>query len=1546
MTNKKFKVAAMSMALTACVAAQPLIANAADDVNAVPKEPTDSAPQSEEGSSVSTPVAAASEGSSNTEVKAEKKQDMLAPDEHLGEYSKPETDTSGKSTSKADITKDAPEQEREPEIDGDTDNTGNTDTGSTDNTGDNDGTDGNGALIGGNGDSGSTDGERKEQIPIGDSTLTETPGKSSTVVTPTPGAESKPDTTKPPKVTTNPDGSVDIETPTVTPGTETTTTTASGEVNAKSQTGEEISGDQIDLDTELGKTKPDWNTEAGKEFNGYKVSEVQPSDDGNSKTLTLTKTKHLEGQMGSDELAKFTNSTKKDNGDGTYDLVRTETYTDKDGQQRTRTTTLHVKDNNEVTVDTTITLIVALEKGAHDVGSEDISHVKLPDSITATEEKTGNKKNISAAELKQLMDKDANPTIDGSKTTYKVKDGDLEYTIEVDEEASRKLTNAEIFEKLEKMDSGKYEYDKTTDTIYYIGNGDEHAELTEDQNNTLRKTLSYTVTVTETRKDSSLSYVGSQTKAEAVEKAETAAKTEARNNAVKKALKELKLTDAQAQEALAKGTFDDDARTFTYTLEGKTYTLKYTEPNATESSTPTPMPNESGMIDTEKHTVNGSTYVTTGTISWEKSETSTNGTHTAGNSFTVPSGFEPTSSETKDGVTTTTYVKETRDGNTVTRETYVVTERDVTLDLTPEQKEELAWNDLLKQHPEYNSIDDLKAAGYKVVNYNFNNVKQVDWSASKTTSSTTTTTDDINKPLVGSNNNNWKIEQNATSDPSQAPTYTITIDEDTYKNVTKNADGTYTCTRDETRTEKDEAGKDKAVTRSVTYIFTEAPDGTLTDAEIQGMLAGEFGIDAADTEKIGKITLDKANNTATYTNTTDGTTTTITINYSSLSRKKLDVKKEVHGSTSGTAVVKTDDDYRAYCQTLLKRIKDEILPTLAKDEKLFVGDIEITGETKLTEDIIAYFKKAISPEDMDPDEIVKALKEQERIAKSTTVTVNKGNEYQEDLKDYYSGASEAGDYFVKEDGTLVRVWKSNGEYYYGNRHNATKVDKSKVTHFNHEDTIGHLDLASGSTLELLPEEGKTKGSTVDCVLVSKGLELKWNYDAEQLVKNNLGTPVGLQSTISKDTEDGKSSHFEYDRGKPNNHPSKSAFYKLTGTVAYDAVKTADNTDVKLFEKGETFHDERLAYGYLNYYNADEGLKDAVNTYLERTRQTGKTYDNLTKEELNDIIGTYVVELGRTQNNQKGPVGYQVYLKSSSLEAYGYMSRDANTCVNKTYRNQGSHYDGDYLGGYDLMISNLIQVREGKVIGSTESTVKNISALWSIRSAPEYKMNSLLANSKNTTTNTTTNEDAGHNSRQSGDFSYTYQYTHPAEKHEWSEADTTGTGTGHYTSFRKLFTSTFTGNGTGHEDSGSFRYTYRTEKDADLAPVSKVTKVDKTAHITYDRTTVESRDVLIPGTEIVHIDPDGGGDDGGDKIIEEKDHDSPVLPGTPELPPVQDAKPDAPVLPADPALPAVQDAHALPQTGVNWLAAIGLALSGMTLMITGAFASLTGKNAKH
>ena len=1525
MTNKKFKVAAMSMALTACVAAQPLIANAADDVNAVSNDAPDSAPQSEGENTASVSVADAS-SSDNQNHEADDAKEAFGENVEVN-YHTETKNGDGSTTETGDILKNS-----QPETEGDGEQTeggGQQTEGDGQQTeGDGQQTEGDGQQTEGDGQQTEGDGEQRPEVEkIGEAEKTEKDNPATTETTIKPGAESIPDEsgTRKEETTENPDGSVDIKKPTLTPGTETTTTTGKGTATGNTSEDEYFGPEQVDLEKELGDASIDWDAAdkgAAVGESGYTIKDIEVTD--NSQTLTLVKEDpEIEGEMTAEDIAKLVDAKASEvDSDGYYTLTRTETYKDESGNEQTRTTYIKVKEgDSHVTIRTTTTLVVSRERETHTQPEDNTVEVqnefKLPD-ITMD-----NKETITSEKLQALLNKAGanDPTVPG---TYNVDDGDRKYTITVNKAAADELSAEEIADYLGS------DYKAEGDKVYYIGNG-QHAELSVHQEKVVRERLSYTIEVTETKTDKAET-IGSK------EEAENTAKTEATKAALTKALVEMGLTEEQAEaavEANANQINPTDGGDFVYMKDGKTYTLHYkgaeVSPELITSADKDQVPGKDpDKIDNvQSHVVNGSTYVTTGTISWEKTGADTNGTHTAGSLFTAPSGFEQESRTTDEaGVTTTTYVKETRDGSTVTRETYVVTERDVTLDLTDEQKEDLAWKDLLTQHPECSSIEDLKAAGYKVVNYNFDHVKQVDWSASKTTTSTTTTTDDTDKPLVDSNNNNWKIEQNAASDPSQAPTYTITIDGTPYENATKNADGTYTCTRDETRTEKDEAGNSKAVTRSVTYIFTEASDGTLTDTEIQGMLAGEFGIGAADTEEIGKIVLDKANNTATYTSKTGETTTTITINYSSLSRKKLDVKKEVHGSTSGTAVVKTDADYQTYCQTLLTRIQKEILPTLAEDEKLFVGNIEITGETKLTDKIIAYFKKAISPEDMDPDEIVKALKEQERIAKSTTVTVNEGNKYQEDLKNYYSGAPEYGYYFVKEDGTPVRVRKHKGEYYdsYGN-----KVDKTKVTYFKHEDTIGHLDLASGSTLELLPEEGQPKGSTVDCVLVSKGLELKWNYDADQLVKNNLGTPVGLQSTISKDTEDGKSSHFEYDRGKPNNHPSKSAFYKLTGTVAYDAVKTDDNKDVKLFEK------------------STKGLKDAVNTYLERTGQTGKTYDTLTEKELDDIIGTYVVELGRTQNNKKGPVGYQVYLKSSSLEAYGYMSRDANTCVNKTYRNQKDGSDGNYyyLGGYDLMISKLTQVREGKVIGSTESTVKSISALWNIRSAPEYKMNSLLANSKDTTTNTTTNADAGHDSRQSGNFSYTYQYTRPTEKYEWSEDDTTGTGSGSYISFVNLIHNFFSGDSEPvQKDSGSFTYEYNYTTETPLQTEYMFKTTEKEATVNYSYKTVEQHDVMIPTWDIIHVDPEIPGDDGDDEIIEEKDPDSPVLPGTPELPPVQDARPDAPVLPAEPVLPAVQDAHALPQTGVNWLAAIGLALSGMTLMITGAFASLLGKNAKH
>ena len=1429
MTNKKFKVAAMSMALTACVAAQPLIANAADEVNSVSNEPTENESQSEGESPVSA-VAAASEGSSNTEVNAEEQQNMLAPDEHLGEYSKPQTDTDGSSTSEAPITKDEPEQEREPEIDGD--------DGDSDGTGDNDG----------------TGGEVKEQIPIGESTLTEKPGQSTTVVTPTPGAESKPDTTNPPKVTTNPDGSIDIETPTLTPGTETTTSTASGEVNAGSHTGEEISGDQINLDTELGKTKPDWNTEAGKEFNGYKVSEVQPSDDGNSKTLTLTKTEHLDGPMGSDELAKFTNSTKKENADGTYDLVRTETYTDTDGQQRTRTTTLHVKDN-EVTVDTTITLIVALEKGTHHASSDDISHVKLPDSITATEEGTGNKKNISADDLKQLMDKDTAPTIDGSKTTYKVKDGNLEYTIEVDEEASRKLTNAEIAEKL---DSKLYQYDETTKKIYYIGNG-ERAELTEDQNNTLCKTLSYTVTVTETTQDGNLSYEGSK------DEAETAAKTEARNNAVKSALKELGLDDTQAQQALKDGTFNETNRTFTTTYNSQTYTLNYTELTPTENpSDVIDKPNADGTTDTKEHTVTGTAFVQNGTVVQGGNGTISKKigdvTFNSDGTVVVPPDAQAHYETLADGTKRLT-------DYTLGDTTYTFSYKTMDADTAKKQYEYLA----------------TVPGGWTLGDFNAD-VTTVKWTA------TTKTTTELPGELSGGN---------GSAKEETGGTYAVTIGKDTYTGLTYDAAAqTYTGKKD-----------GSMVTIKVT-------DKTLDSTEVQKLLAAQYNDSITLTGFI--------NGTYTATYTDDAGTHTITY-------RAVTKDYQLQTVSSSTTIQQTSKEEFS---DLVKETIEAKAKALGQNQSL-----QLTGSTVITITKDADGKLRLNGGDFDnadfSDAAIKTKFYTEIVEKYASNNILYDKLSKDDVwnlldkQQQYGDGSNADNHNKGYDSYFPEYGYENivGTYWNGKTYGESYYNGSDPTSF------GHLSLDAQVTIEGTDADGKAK--TYDGVILSEGLQFEFGHKDEiaGVVKKDKypDYPSSGTQPYNKDvlhhtgTEDNKAKLdtstikevdgkvWEWDDAQ-GRYVSKDQ-QKLTYTYQ-DDTNTNAFTGKRFYKVlGSVAYDQRNTDGYLDEEAADKLVEQLKN-------KEGK--DKAQKVAIQTAEG----------------IKYNVYANVTTLKAFGYMTATANTANSKNlngwYPGSNVYWGDSDAGDYDLRVQGLKLVN-GQVQGNYGINYSLNLATITNASAASTHVN-------------VTGDTAEKNTNGSGDYG-TYNYTYQ-QVHNWNKDGSQGiegTGTGIYTSFRKLFTSIFIGNGTGHEDSGSFRYTYRTEKDAELSAYAKMTDVEKKAHITYDSTTVESRDVLIPGTEIVHIDPDGGGDDGDNGIIEENTPDSPILPSNPELPPVQDARPDAPVLPSDPVLPPVQDAHidaALPQTGVNWLTAIGLALSGMTLMITGAFASLTGKNAKH
>ena len=93
----------------------------------------------------------------------------------------------------------------------------------------------------------------------------------------------------------------------------------------------------------------------------------------------------------------------------------------------------------------------------------------------------------------------------------------------------------------------------------------------------------------------------------------------------------------------------------------------------------------------------------------------------------------------------------------------------------------------------------------------------------------------------------------------------------------------------------------------------------------------------------------------------------------------------------------------------------------------------------------------------------------------------------------------------------------------------------------------------------------------------------------------------------------------------------------------------------------------------------------------------------------------------------------------------------------------------------------------------------------------------------------------------------------------------------------------------------------------------------------------------PDTPSTPVTPDAPVQDVTPGTADTTPADGTVLPGNVQSPDVLDAKPeDAPVTPANAVNPAVQNAKSLPQTGSNWLAVLGTALSGAFLMAAGFF----------
>ena len=1439
MTNKKLKLAAMSVALTACVAAQPMAAHAVEGPDSVEDN---AAPQAE-------PAPVEGETAEGEVEGEEKKQEEFVPPVNDEAKKDDQAPAFGPGTKTDDIIIDykpaeKPEEPGKSGEDGETD--GSEGSGETDETENPDGTYVKGDVI----DNSKKDEATGKDGKIGEATKEETPDSSSSTTVVDPDAEVKKGESV---VGKDEDGNTTITTPTETTGTQTTTTTGTGKADSSTTITDTKKGEEINLDDELGKdVRPDWKTDKDAKLGGYTVDKVEPAEDGNSKTLTLKKTSDSETkEMSAEDVAKLLDVPeggveKKEeldeegNPKTTYILKKEETSTDENGNTVTRTTYYKIT-GNTVTTTTETTLKLKVEKGTETKKDQDLStEAELPDSITVKNGKSELK--VSKDILEKALDNGG---------TYTDTDKNITYTVTKKEESSTKLSNEQLAKRL----GDGFTYNAADDSISYKGE-----KLTISQNDVYRKLLSYDVTVTETIKNEGQVEGGQAS----IDKANNDAKLEAIKDALRTAAQK---NGIELTEDDLKG-IDLTGGTLTVTRDGKTYTFQYQGAKITGTHTES-KPSDTTVDgkdaeDVQETTVTGTAYVTSGTISWtkqdEKGNYTASGTLKPGDTHIsskpeIPKGDNVVFTQKDDAAVYTVTTK--NDDGSITETIYTFREGVVSLDSY--EKKLAAWDALAASTGK--SMEQLQKEGYTISDIQFDTITKNTWTVETRTRKTETTKETLNQPLV---DDTWTL----------TGTTLKTKDGQIYKNLKKNPDGTYTATKED---------GDK----TITYTFTLGEEKDLDEPTIKAMLAAKFP------ESNGQITLDTTAKTATY----KVGETTVTIDYRSLSKKTLKIDKSVSEAVSVTDTIKTDQDLKDAQERLYQELKKKVdAITLQPGEELWIGDLQIKDIDSQKEEIIKHFTTAVSHENMSQQALIAALNAQADEAKTTKVTVNEGTKYQEELKNYYSG-----------DENLKHKPKDPPKHWNGQ---PKELDKG--------DGITHLDLASGAKMDKLPDANGNVTRT-DCVLLAKNQKLEWNYDADKLVKgDSSNTTVGLQDYISKDKEDGKGYHYEYDRldGK-NKNPERSAFYKLTGTVAYDALKDENGNIIE--------------------YSGWFAQENAINAYREAT---GKTSKDISDEE---ILGTYVVPITTGSKTI-----YQVYKKTAEMTSYGYMTRDANTCVNSTFGRQYDSWDNpehyknwDYIGGYDLMISDLVQVSEGKVVGQTQSSIKTLWAPLAIRSTQSLENKSLQLNTKQTSTPQTETKNLGSGYEEKGSFTYDVSYNHTDTYTDNCNKGVKGTGTGKYKTFTQLLKEKFSGKGETSYDEGKVSYTHRTTDKVNTTPVSKETVTTTTAHVGYNYTSIETRTVTVNGEETVIVPPVTP----PETPVEDETPDEVVTPKTPELPAVQDAAPDEVVLPAEPELPAVQDATALPQTGVNWMAALGMAFSGMLLTIAGAFASLKYKE-KH
>ena len=1495
MTNKKLKMAAMSVALTACVAASPLAANA-DAPEAAPGEPKTEpvAEETETKKEENTAELQVNQEAKNTqetlkdaEVKYNKEHPTTNPDgsqkldgvivttpEGSGETGSGDTGGSGTTnpTPEGSETNPTPEGSGDTNPNpnpgsGETDPNPNPDSGETDpNPNPNPGSgETNPNPNPGSGETGSGETKPEEIKPeekkpeqIGTAEKTE---KTETNVEtkPNPGAEPIVDTTTPPTVEKNPDGSSTITQTTVTPGTETTTTTGTGTATGDLDTVvTETPKEKIDLEKELGKVNPDisWDIKKGADaVNDYKVEDVTNSPDGNQQTLKLRKEEETTAEMTAEDIAKLVDAEKPTvNPDGTYTLTRTETILDAEGNPQTRTTYITIQDN-KVTTKTTTELTITRKK-AEQEGEESFRDEVTYPSIQIKGNDDAVVETIKPEDLEKMLNQ-GTVMDDGIHFT---KDG-KEYVIqETTQPGETKLSNAEIVDRLKKDGNKNYELGADGE-IYYTTPHNETVKLDVTQNELLRRSLTYKVTLTTTEKGS---VENESTKPAEESKARMNAIREALNNAVR----EMGVEDpvkAELESAIANETLDPKGGTFTFTakIDGKTYTLTYTgadvkvETKEAEDST-VPGKDSKDITDVMDNTVTGTAYVTGSKITYlhgEKYETTGMGGLGIGENFnTKPDGATEVKTDPNTGRITS--YKDAA-GNT-----HSFTYESVDLSKLTEA-ERAALEKAAKQE------------GWKTENLTAS-LTRVSWKVESPRTEIPQTTPIENGETVNLvNDNNW-------SQTDHGDTVDFTHDNTTYTGMTL----------------ENESGNVK------TYKKTEA-NGTVTIITVTTRQLGEEEIKA----KFGNnfISLNLDDKTVTYTGE-DGKT--YKANYVA-QEEKLTVDIQTPDAVAATGSTE-EEAQKAFLEKLeearIEAEKNKETLVIEYNENGVIKTLKVDRKMKW-EEVSMVVGNVVNYNAMTDAELTTYLKELEATAKK-------------DGK-YYTGSTDWDGtpyYWDDASGKMQRVppEKKIDQRWYGD-YVIIDGEEHRV-HYNRND-IDHLDLATDSHLTLSEKEKDGKAKTDDCVLLNP--TLKWSESAETLVKGG-GTQANFVDRITYDHENDNNpstGHYEYPRAswdektsaKDDNAPTKSVFYKVEGKVAYG--KLGDAYEKAPGERGYAAAKQR----------AEADLKKYIADHPEL-----------------DLSKAQVVEIYKDQTKGGGKRYYQIYLYQSDLTAYGYMSDDNNTCGNALFE-PGSKSKFSYIGGYDLTLGDLTQTDEKHVVAMGKNTIA-LSATFKRRKLENLTNRELRYTPISETVTVVTPGEETTGSELSGSYSADYSKT-ADYRDEQQQGGIEGTGTGSYKSFTNLIRNIFNGDGKGTVEGGFIKYVYHSEKNKDGTPVQfeadkmvVTTKQDAEVHYTF--TSQESRDVWIKGYTQTVVPPVNPG------------------PDTPELPPVEDAKPapapEAPVLPAvqdarpDPAptpaptpapapetpvLPAVQDAKLI-QTGTSgWLADLMLG-AGMVLSAAG------------